>query len=37
MITKMAKRLKGAQGVISKIEGEKRSVEIMFGVGEKSC
>ena len=35
MISKLAKRLKDAQGVISKIEGEKKSLEIMFGVNEK--
>ncbi len=36
MISRFAKRLKDAQGVISKIQGEKRSLEIMFGVNEKT-
>lgn len=31
MITTMAKRLKDAQGVISGLEGAKRSLEIMYG------
>ncbi len=35
MISRLAKRLKDAQGVISNIEGEKKSLEIMFGVNEK--
>ena len=34
MIYRLAKRLKDAQGVISRIEGEKKSLEIMFGANE---
>ncbi|MCK5569156.1 MAG: hypothetical protein KAJ15_05525, partial [Spirochaetes bacterium] len=31
MITTMAKRLKDAHGVISRLEGAKKSLEIMYG------